>query len=132
MPAIPVQILGDQPGPRRRSLNCSPVAPPKRRTGGRTTPKGTRPHTPHVRPTDLPDVDEHGISASSRYTPPVPKYVKQSPQWVAVLMFALFIIGILVILLYYLGAVPGGRSNIYLLIGLGSILGGLYTATKYH
>jgi hypothetical protein len=51
---------------------------------------------------------------------------------VPVLMFALFIIGTLVILLYYLGAVPGGRSNIYLLVGLGSILGGLYTATKYH
>lgn len=47
-------------------------------------------------------------------------------------MFALFILGTLVILLYYLGAVPGGRSNAYLLVGLGAILGGLYTATKYH
>lgn len=47
-------------------------------------------------------------------------------------MFALFIFGGLVILLYYLGAVPGGRSNYYLLLGLAGILGGLYTATKYH
>ncbi|MFM8857215.1 MAG: cell division protein CrgA [Actinomycetota bacterium] len=105
------------------------MAPPKRRSGGRTTPKGTRPQTPRERQGDH---DEHGVSASSRYTPPVPEYVKQSPTWVPVLMFALFILGTLVILLYYLGAVPGGRSNIYLLVGLGSILGGLYTATKYH
>lgn len=47
-------------------------------------------------------------------------------------MFALFIIGTLIILLFYLGAVPGGRNNYYLLAGLASILGGLYTATKYH
>jgi len=38
----------------------------------------------------------------------------------------------LVILLYYVGAVPGGRSNWYLALGLGSVLSGLYTATKYH
>lgn len=47
-------------------------------------------------------------------------------------MFALFILGTLIILLYYLGAVPGGRSNWYLLVGLGAVLGGLFTATKYH
>jgi hypothetical protein len=46
-------------------------------------------------------------------------------------MFALLILGSLIILLYYLGAVPGGRSNWYLLGGLVSVLGGLYTATKY-
>ena len=79
-----------------------------------------------------PDHNEHGVAASSRYTPPVPNYVKQSPRWVPVLMFALFIVGALIILLYYLGAVPGGRSNYYLVLGLGFILGGLYTATKYH
>jgi len=31
-----------------------------------------------------------------------------------------------------LGFVPGGRSNWYLAAGLSSLLGGLYTATKYH
>ena len=117
------------PAPSPTSLHLLIVAPPKRRSGGRTTPKGTRPQAPRERQGDH---DEHGVSASSRYTPPIPEYVKQSPTWVPVLMFALFIIGTLVILLYYLGAVPGGRSNIYLLVGLGSILGGLYTATKYH
>jgi hypothetical protein len=105
------------------------VAPPKRKTGGRVTPKGTQPGA--TKPTN-PDHNESGVSASSRYTPPVPQYVKQSPQWVPILMFALFIVGALVILLYYLGAVPGGRSNLYLVAGLLCVLGGLYTATKYH
>jgi hypothetical protein len=58
--------------------------------------------------------------------------MKESPRWVPVLMFTLLVLGALVILLFYLGAVPGGRSNWYLLAGLGLILGGLYTATKYH
>lgn len=58
--------------------------------------------------------------------------MRESPRWVPVLMFTLFIVGALVILLFYLGAVPGGRSNWYLLAGLVLILGGLYTATKYH
>ena len=57
---------------------------------------------------------------------------RQSPPWVPVLMFALFIVGSLIILLYYLGAVPGGRSNWYLVVGLFFVLGGLFTATKYH
>jgi hypothetical protein len=47
-------------------------------------------------------------------------------------MFGLLGVGALIILLYYLGAVPGGRSNWYLGVGLVGVLGGLYTATKYH
>jgi hypothetical protein len=54
-----------------------------------------------------------------------------SPQWVLWLMFGLLGVGFVVILFYYLGIVPGGRSNWYLAVGLASLLGGLYTATKY-
>ena len=104
------------------------MAPPKRKSTGRTTPKGTR---PGQAPAPRPDHNERGVAASSRYTPPVPTYMKESPRWVPVLMFALFILGALVILLFYLGAVPGGRSNWYLVAGLALILGGLFTATKY-
>jgi len=89
------------------------MAPRKRRTGGRVTPKPT------------------GPSASSRYTPPIPAEVKVSPPWVPVVMFVLLGLGSLVILLYYLGFVPGGRSNWYLFGGLVAVLGGLFTATKY-
>ena len=105
------------------------MAPPKRKTGGRVTPKGTQPRA--GRPVN-PDHNESGVEASSRYTPPIPQFVKQSPRWVPVLMFTLFVLGAIIILLYYLGAVPGGRSNLYLVAGLACVLGGLYTATKYH
>jgi hypothetical protein len=105
------------------------MAPSKRRTGGRTTPKGTKPgHLHETHRLDHSDPKSmHGntvAEASSRYTPPVAREVKVSPRWVPVLMFTL--------LGYYLGFVPGGRNNWYLFAGLTGVLGGLFTATKYH
>ena len=93
--------------------------PAKRRVqGGRVTPKGG---------------DQRRPDPSGRYTPPIPREVKVSPMWVPVLMFALLGLGLLVILLNYLGVVPGGETNNwYLLLGLGLILGGIITATNYH
>lgn len=76
--------------------------------------------------------DAEQVASSSRYTPPVPEFKKSSPPWVLWMMFALLGIGFVVIMLYYLGFVPGGRSNWYLAVGLASLLGGLFTATKYH
>jgi hypothetical protein len=87
--------------------------------GSRVTPKGggTR-YTPPA--------------ASARYTPPVPKEYKVSPPWVPVIMFALLGLGIIVILTNYLGLLPGGAKNTYLMLGLGLITGGFITATRYH
>jgi hypothetical protein len=105
-----------------------PAPPPKRKvTGGRVTPKGGAPAA--SRP-----------EASTRYTPPVPREQKVSPRWVPVLMFALLGLGMLLILLNYLGVLPAlwwdnppdsDTSNWWLLIGLGSILAGIMTATQY-
>lgn len=53
-------------------------------------------------------------------------------MWVPVLMFGLLIAGALVIIFNYMGWVPGGVSNWYLLGGLGLILGGIVTATQFH
>lgn len=93
--------------------------PPKRKVkGGRVTPKAGSPSA--ARP-----------DASSRYTPPVPREYKVSAPWVPVLMFTLLGIGLVVIFLNYLGVLPGGTKNSYLLVGLGSILGGIMTATQY-
>jgi Cell division protein CrgA len=83
---------------------------------------------------------ESGRTTSSpgRYTAPVPKEYKVSPRWVPVLMLVLLGLGILIILLNYVGIVPGfgplpdDTSNWYLLIGLGMILGGIITATQWH
>ncbi len=110
------------------------MAPPKRKSGGRTTPKGTKPGqlpSAGAPPLSARVRSDSGVEASSRYTPPIPLEYKQSPRWVPILMFALFIVGALIILLFYVGAVPGGRSNWYLVGGLACILGGLFTATKY-
>ena len=68
--------------------------------------------------------------APGRYTPPVPKEYKESPRWVAVLMFALLGVGMLLIVVNYLGVLPGGASNWYLLVGLAFITVGFITATR--
>jgi hypothetical protein len=87
---------------------------------GRVTPKGTK--TPgRVTPTQ-----------SQRYTPPIPKEMKVSPLWVPILMFACLGVGMLMILTNYLGALPGGASNGYLMGGLGLITVGFIIATRYH
>ena len=70
-------------------------------------------------------------SAPGRYTPPVPREVKVSPMWVPALMFALLGLGMIVIVINYLGVLPGGADNKYLLVGLVLITAGFITATRY-
>ncbi len=111
------------------------MAPPKRKGGGRVTPKGTRPGESRLPTAGAPPVRTnreayHAAESSSRYTPPVPKYVKESPRWVPYLMFAFWVAGALVIMGYYLSTTF--RHNWVLFGGLAMILAGLYTATKYH
>lgn len=110
-------------------VTCPAVAssskrPNKRRVeGGRVTPKGG--------PTKRRLEDENP-DASSRYTPPVPLSYKESPQWVPILMFTFFGLGMVVIFLHYVDLfLPGASSNWWLFAGLGSILAGIITATQY-
>jgi hypothetical protein len=70
-------------------------------------------------------------SKRSRYTPPPPKKAPPSPPWVPVLMFTGFGLGVLIIILNYLGLLPGGAKNAYLFLGLGFITGGFLLATQY-
>ena len=100
--------------------------------GGRVTAKGgTSASAPRNAKSPTPQ-------ATGRYTPPIPREVKVSPRWVPVLMFTFLAIGMLVIVLNYVGIVPGfgplpdDTSNTYLLIGLGFILFGIITATQWH
>jgi len=46
-------------------------------------------------------------------------------------MFGLMVVGILLILVNYMGFVPGGTSNVYLLIGLGLIAVGFAMTLNY-
>ena len=87
---------------------------------GRVTPKGGAKSTGRATP-----------AQTGRYTPPIPKEYKESPRWVPVLLLALLILGMLTILSNYLGLLPGGAKNTYLLLGLALITAGFLTATRY-
>jgi hypothetical protein len=119
------------------------VAPPKRKTGsGRVTPKGTKPGTalpsagsPRVRSTPIDADDRHApqVAASSRYTPKVHTWEKESPRWWPVLMLGLFAVGAILILFKYLGFLPNGQdaSQWWIAGGLVFILAGLFAATRW-
>jgi Cell division protein CrgA len=104
------------------------VAPPKRKSGGRVTPAGTRPGSAPAAARASSRERATAVGASSRYTPPVPQAAKESPPWVPVLMLTLFVVGAIAIMLRYL---VFEDSNIPMIIGLVCLLGGLYTATKW-
>ena len=91
-------------------------------TPGRVTPKGGP-----ARRTSA------GRQASTgRYTAPIPREFRSSPWWVPVLILTFFGLGLLSILLNYLGLLPGGASNGYLFLGLALIVAGFIAATRYH
>jgi hypothetical protein len=89
-----------------------------RREGGRVTPKGTQPQITSTSPTP------HTVPQNLGKLGP-------SPMWVPVLMFSLLGVGALMILLNYLGVLPGAPDTWWLVGGLGLILGGIITATQF-
>ncbi len=96
-------------------------------TTGRVTPKKDS-----IIEVEVDDAaSRRDIGASARYTPPTPHYIKESPLWVPILMFALLGLGVLLIIVNYSPVMPGGSSNWYLLGGLGLITTGFIAATKY-
>jgi len=104
------------------------MAPPKRKTGGRTTPAGTRPGD-RPAPAKAARTPSAGtVGPSARYTPPAAHQAPESPAWVPVLMLTLFVVGGLAIMLRYL---VFDDSNWPMFVGLVCLLGGLYTATKW-
>ena len=71
-------------------------------------------------------------STTGRYTPPAPRpeTLQESAAWVAPLMFALFLIGLAVIVLNLTEVLPGAPNNWFTLGGLAVILVGFLTATR--
>jgi hypothetical protein len=131
--------MADQGGKRSgaRAASARRKAPG---TTGRVTPKGTTPKGAPGKGTPARGgaTGAAGGSpagrvapASGRYTPPVVRTQKVSPPWVPALMFALLGLGVLTIILNYLGVLPGSSDNRYLLAGLAAITGGFITATQY-
>ncbi|MCC6340503.1 MAG: cell division protein CrgA [Acidimicrobiia bacterium] len=70
-------------------------------------------------------------SKRSRYTPPAPKNLPPSPLWVPASMFTLLLTGTVVIVLNYLGILPGDAQNSYLVLGIAQITAGFVLATRF-
>jgi hypothetical protein len=94
------------------------ATPAKTQKSGRATPRGGSPGKP--------------APQSGRYTPPIPKEQRQSPQWFAPVLLGFLVLGLLTIVLNYVNVLPGGTSNWYLISGIGLIIVGLFMATFYH
>jgi hypothetical protein len=99
---------------------------------GRVSKKGGR-----VTPSSKGAATKGGSAASgslqsSRYTPPIDKSTKTSPRWFGIVILALFILGVVIVILNYAGFLPGGVNNVWLVAAIGSIFVGLLLATRYH
>ena len=70
-------------------------------------------------------------SKRRRYQPPPKKKHKPSPRWFGWSILIIMAAGVLIIILNYLGLLPGGASNGYLFLGLAFITGGFLLATQY-
>jgi uncharacterized membrane-anchored protein len=73
-----------------------------------------------------------GSIQSNRYTPPIDRSQKVSPRWFGILIVAMFALGVLIVILYYAGLLPGGVNNAWLIAAIGAIFVGLLLATRYH
>lgn len=94
---------------------------------GRVTPKGG---PPKRKVAASPSV---GASTDSgRYTAPIPREFRSSPWWVPALMVGFFAVGVIIILLNYLSLLGGSANNVYLFVGLGLIVAGFITSTRWH
>ena len=69
---------------------------------------------------------------NKRYTAPIPKSVRHSPRWFGPVLLVLLVVGLLLIVGNYVGILPGGTSNWYLIGGLVGIVVGAMMATQYH
>lgn len=67
------------------------------------------------------------------YVPVVeqPKRPSSSPRWYGGVVMGLIGGGVLLIVLNYMGLVPGGTTQLYLWVGLGAIAAGFVAATNW-
>jgi hypothetical protein len=70
-------------------------------------------------------------SKRSRYTPPPPKAEPPSRLWVPAAMFAMWGVGLAVVILNYTGLLFGDPANSYLILGLVLITAGFLLATRF-
>jgi len=69
-----------------------------------------------------------------RYQPPPRKKPKPSPKWFGGLILGLMFAGVALIVMNYLGLIPGTHkqaTNLYLFVRLGLIAAGFMAATQW-
>jgi hypothetical protein len=115
---------------KKRTAKSGRATPPSGRatpSSGRATPSSGRatPSSGRATPPKSRDVNK-------RYTAPIPKSVRHSPGWYGPLLLVLLVAGLLMIVGNYVGIMPGGTSNWYLIGGLAGIVVGAMMATRYH
>jgi hypothetical protein len=96
----------------------------KRSTEATEARRGTRPGPEGAR--------RARVTPNARYTPPIPRSRRRSPAWYAGLVVGLLVVGLLVIVLNYVGVMPGSPTNWYLVGGLVAIVLGALMATQLH
>ncbi len=110
-----------------KSMAKSRKGPGRVSHGGRSEGRVTRPARHEGSSTGkYLSAEERG-----RYTAPTPKSVHHSPPWYGPTILALFILGVLVLGLNYLNALPGATSAWYLLVGLVLIFSGFMGLLRY-
>ncbi len=73
-------------------------------------------------------------SKRRRYQPPPKAKPKPSPRWLGVVILGLMGAGVAIIVLNYLGLIPGTggqATNLYLWVGLGVIAVGFAASTQW-
>ncbi|HET9091409.1 MAG TPA: cell division protein CrgA [Acidimicrobiales bacterium] len=70
-------------------------------------------------------------ATSGRYTAPIPRDKRHSPAWYPFVIIGLLVVGLVVIIANYAGALPGGTHDWYLIGGIAGIVAGLILATYY-
>ena len=95
---------------------------------GPSSSRGTKP-TRHVGSNTGRYLSAH---ERGRYTPPVPKSTHHSPAWFGPTIIALFLLGLLLLILNYVGVMPGGTSAWYIVAGVFVIFLGFAATLRYH
>jgi hypothetical protein len=73
------------------------------------------------------------VSAEGRgsYTARKPVNSEHSPRWFGWMLVGLLCLGVLIVVLNYLGVLPGSVSGWYLVVGLVLMFSAFYLATRY-